>query len=262
MPFTYRDGIRFYFEEYGEGTPVVFLHGFTLDHRMWWGQAEYFSQWYRVLLLDSRGHGESDSPETGYGRDDRVEDLRAFADNMKIERFHVVGLSMGGSTSIGFALKYPERLLSMTLVSSGAAGYSAGKKVDKLDQLAREHGVQAAKEKWMQWSLMWYGEGKEEIRRLMEQMIDDHEGGIWRDPMRGKYPRTVDLDNVQKIKAPTEIIAGKLDKVWVPLAEALHEKIEGSSLSMYDGIGHMVNLEAPIRFNEEVKAFLDGVNGS
>ena len=259
MPYAYLEGLRLYFEEYGEGTPVVFLHGFTLDHRMWWQQAEYFDQWYRVLLLDAKGHGLSASPETGYSRDDRVEDLKRFLDHMKVDKFHLVGLSMGGSTAIGFALKYPERLLSMTLVSSGAAGYSVGKKINKLDELARDHGVAAAKKKWKEWSLAWYKDGKEDFRHLMEQMIDDHEGAIWRDPMRGKYPKTVDLDNVQKIKVPTKIIAGQFDKVWVKLAEALHEKIAGSSLSVYEGVGHMVNLEAPERFNEEVKAFLESV---
>ncbi|MFZ5979117.1 MAG: alpha/beta fold hydrolase, partial [Candidatus Zixiibacteriota bacterium] len=112
-----------YYEEYGTGEPVVFLHGFTLDHRMWTPQIEFFRPYYRLLIPDARGHGRSDAPATGYGRRDRVEDLKRFADKLKIDRFHAVGLSMGGSTSLGLALDSPERLKSMTLVSSGAAGY-------------------------------------------------------------------------------------------------------------------------------------------
>jgi pimeloyl-ACP methyl ester carboxylesterase len=77
------------------------------------------------------------------------------------------------------------------------------------------------------------------------------------DPMRGKYPRTRDLDHVQRISVPTLILVGELDRVFVPLARELHKKIRTSELKIYENTGHMLNLEAPDRFNGDIKAFLD-----
>jgi 3-oxoadipate enol-lactonase len=97
MPHATIDNIRFFYEEAGSGPPVVFLHGFTLDHRMWQPQIEYFKERFRVICPDARGHGKSDAPLTGYSRAHRVEDLAGLVDRLGFERFHLVGLSMGGA---------------------------------------------------------------------------------------------------------------------------------------------------------------------
>jgi len=259
MPYADLGQFRLHYEEHGGGDPVVFLHGFTLDRRMWYGQAEQFRDDYRVLLLDARGHGLSDAPSTGYGRADRVSDVIAFADVMGLDRFHVVGLSMGGTTALGLALDYQERLNSLTLVSTGAAGYDVGKRYEALDNLARQKGLEAAREKWLEMSLIWYREDREEVRWLMETMINEHSGAVWMDPKRGRYSREYDLDRVHEITVPTKIIAGALDQLFVPLAQQLQARIAGSSLSVYEKVGHMVNLEVPEQFNQELKAFLEGV---
>jgi 3-oxoadipate enol-lactonase len=257
LPFVHNNDVRLHYEEHGAGEPVIFLHGFTLDRRMWAGQAEFLKADYRVILADARGHGLSDAPPTGYSRDDRVADLLTLADSLEIEKFRVVGLSMGGVTAIGFALAYQKRLESLTLVSSGAAGYDFGKKLSRLDQIARSRGIEAARRKWKTMTLVWYKEGSEHIKALMETMIDDHSGAIWLDPMRGKYTRRHDLAAVHRITVPTKIIAGGSDQMFAGLSRELAGRIEGASLSIYDGVGHMVNLEAPSRFNDELKLFLE-----
>jgi len=265
MPYADLKSLRLYYEEYWSATepfnikapPVLFLHGFTLDHRMWAAQAAFFHDRYRVILLDSRGHGLSDAPETGYSRAHRVEDLQRFIDHLQIERFHLVGLSMGGSTGIGYALKHQDRLASLTLVSTGAAGYNVGKKISRIDRIAREKGVEAAQKKWKDIALGWYRQDKKEIRDLMERMINEHSGAVWRDPMRGRYPREYDVEKVHAITVPTMIFAGAADRIFLPLARLLNERIPNSRLRVYDDVGHMVNLEAPERFNRELKRFLE-----
>jgi pimeloyl-ACP methyl ester carboxylesterase len=260
MSYTNADDLSLYYEEHGQGQPLVFLHGFSLDHRMWGPQAAVFRQKYRVILPDARGHGQSDSPQTGYSRTHRVEDLAGLVDNLGIERFHLVGLSMGGATAIGYALKFQERLKSLTLVSSGAAGYSASKKFSKLDDVARSDGVEAAKAKWMDWSLSWYREDRKEIGRLLALMMREFKGAIWSDPMRGKYPKMNDLDEVHKITVPTLIMAGDLDRMFAELASQLHERIVGSHSMIYKNTGHMLNLEQPEAFNRDLEVFLEGVS--
>ena len=242
------------------GLPLVFMHGFTLDHRMWQAQATFFGKTHRVLTLDAMGHGKSDAPETGYCRADHVEHLRGFVDALGIDRFHLAGLSMGGTTAIGFALKYQERLASLTLVSSAAAGWDASNKVSLVDRLAREKGLERARRKWKDITLLFYKKDHHDIKRLMEQMIDDHSGAIWMDPMRGYYQRDNDLPNIHKITIPTAIFVGELDRIFVPLAQQMHKSISGSVLHIYEKAGHMLNMEAPQRFNRDLADFLNRVS--
>jgi pimeloyl-ACP methyl ester carboxylesterase len=202
------------------------------------------------------GHGKSDAPETGYSRADRVEHLRAFVAALSIERFHLVGLSMGGTTAIGYALRFGEQLESLTLVSTAVAGWKASNKVSLVDRLAREKGLEVARRKWKQITLLYYKHEHQDIKQLMEEMVDDHSGAIWLDPMRGKYNREYDLEKVHEISVPTMIMVGSLDRIFVPLAHTLHEQIPESRLLVYENVGHMLNMEQPDRFNADLDAFL------
>lgn len=256
MPYLSLPDYRCYFEERGSGSAVVLLHGFTIDRRMWGPQIESLSSGFRVITPDARGHGLSGAPRTGYSRADRVEDVREIADSLSIDRIHLVGLSMGGSTAIGFALTYRDRLTSLTLVSSGAAGYDIGKKIERLDRLARDSGIEAARATWLKWTMAWYNKDQAEIAQLMKTMISEHSGAVWRDPQRGKYAREIDLDRVDRIDVPTLIVTGSEDKVFAGLGEKLQARMQRSRLEVLDGVGHMVNLEAPERFNRICLQFL------
>lgn len=259
MPYAELTSFRLYYEDVGSGEPIIFLHGFSLDRRMWQPQVAHFRDRYRLVLPDAKGHGLSDAPPGGYGRADRVNDLRLLADTLKIERFHLVGLSMGGSTAIGFALGHQERLRSLTLVSTGAAGYGAGKKFSRLDDVGRRDGAAAAKEQWMRWSLAWYERGElARLRPIMEEMMRGYSGAVWTDPMRGKYPKEQDLERVHAIAVPTLIVAGEWDRLFLPLAQQLRDRIDGSELKVYQKTGHMLNLEQPARFNRDLDTFLGG----
>ncbi len=271
MPFAKLDNLRLYYEDHGPtdtdaapSTPgvLIFLHGFTLDHRMWSAQVPCFEKTHRVIVPDARGHGFSDAPETGYSRAHRVDDLRRLVDSLNLSRFHLVGLSMGGSTAIGYALKHQERLSSLTLASTGAAGFQVGKKISRIDDIARQHGVRQAKQKWREITLSWYGHDKQNIKNLMQIMMDEHSGAIWRDPMRGRYPKEDDLERVRHITVPTLIVAGQADSIFVPLAKLLHQRMPGSELRVFPGAGHMVNLEEPKLFNRELKQFVAGVDAT
>jgi len=261
MPYADLGQFRMYYEGAGEGEALVFLHGFTLDRRMWRPQVEYFRDSYHVITPDARGHGLSDAPLTGYSRAHRVQDLAALVDNLNIESFHLAGLSMGGSTAIGYALEHQERLKSLTLVSTGAAGYSVGKKISYLHRLAKEKGAAVALEEWKSWSLGWYRDDQKELREFLNTMMSEFSAATWRDPKRGKYPREDDLSRVRGITVPTAIFAGARDKVFVTLAERLHDLIPNSRLIVYENAGHMLNLEQSMRFNTDLEVLLEGTAG-
>ena len=109
-------------------------------------------------------------------------------------------------------------------------------------------------------SLLYFKDPQSPVRRLIAEMMDDHSGAVWTDDRRGKYPREYDMERVASIAVPTLLIAGELDKVFVKLARELHDQMPNSELIIYPGIGHMVNLEAPDRFNDDLSEFLNSLH--
>ena len=105
-----------YYEECGEGQPVILIHGHSLDHRMWDGQFADLARDYRVIRYDLRGYGLS-SPQTEDFQFTHVEDLVALMDSLHIEKAHVVGLSLGGYIGADMLGWFPERMLSAFLAS-------------------------------------------------------------------------------------------------------------------------------------------------
>ncbi len=262
MPCYKSGDINLYYEEHGQGEPIIFLHGFTLDHRLWAPQVKFFSANFRTIVVDSRGHGKSDSPETDYGRECRIQDLVELFEHLNLKRAHLVGLSMGGSTAIGFALKYQEMLKSLTLVSAGAAGFKPGRKVARVDELAKTEGVESARKQWLDWNMIYYRERHQDVGKLLKQMIEEHSGAIWADVQRGNYPKSNDLEHVHEINVPTLLIAGEKDKIFVPLSEELHKRIKNSRLEIMKNAGHILNLEFPQEFNRTLEQFISGASSA
>ncbi len=125
MPhLTTDDGVRLYYEEAGTGLPVVFVHEFAGDHRSYETQMRHFSRQYRCIAYNARGYPPSDVPEdfTRYSQDRARDDILSVLDGLKLERAHVVGISMGGFATLHFGLKYPQRASSLVV---GGCGYGA-----------------------------------------------------------------------------------------------------------------------------------------
>jgi len=259
MPEVDTGEVKIYYEEKGSGPPIVFLHGFTLDRRMWRRQVEYFADDYRVIVYDSRGHGKSSCPETGYSRADLVRDLHDFSQKMGLDKFHVVGLSMGGATALGYAIDFPETLLSLTLVDTAAGGYRPPPRYRDVRDIARQKGVEEARRRWMKSALFYFINRDKDLYAELKEIIEGHCGHLWLDPKRGQYDVRDDVALAHKIEIPTMIFVGEKDRFFIPLACLLHDKIDGSELEVIPDVGHMLNMEAPRRFNNRLKQFLDRI---
>jgi|WetSurMetagenome_2_1015567.scaffolds.fasta_scaffold142461_2 3-oxoadipate enol-lactonase len=258
MPYVDTGELKLYYEESGAGTPVVFLHGYTLDRRMWRRQVEYFSKNHRIIVNDSRGHGLSDAPDTGYNRVNRLRDLKCLAQSLQLGKFHIVGLSMGGGVALAYAIEHPDDLLSLTLVDSGAAGYPPPPGYRKLPKVTSPADVASARTQWIESALSYYK--NENLRRELAEVMTGHSDKVWLDPLRGKYPVFDDINGSKSVKIPTLIFVGGKDRYFIPLAKTLHQNIEGSELDIVPDVGHMLNMEAPERFNQRLAQFLDRVD--
>src|SRR3569623_1346429 len=119
---TTRDDVRIYFEEAGQGTPIIFLHEFAADYTNWEPQMRYFSRGHRCIAYSARGYTPSDEPATAevYPYKHFYTDALAVLDHLGIAKAHFVGLSMGSYSSLQIGLNTPERALSMTLAAVGS----------------------------------------------------------------------------------------------------------------------------------------------
>lgn len=111
------NGLRLHYVDYGapsEGAPtMVMLHGLTSAWGAWRHVAEHFAPRYRVIALDQRGHGESEwAPADAYDTDSYLSDLEQFVDGLGLERFVLVGHSMGGHHTIAYTARHPERVIA------------------------------------------------------------------------------------------------------------------------------------------------------
>lgn len=262
MPYFESEKIRLYYETAGDGIPLVMLHGFSLDRRMWRYQADAFSQNYKLIMPDARGHGLSDVPLTDYAREDRTEDIQNLVNHLEIDRFHLLGFSMGGGDALAYAVDHQERLLSLTLAATVAAGWQPPKRFRDFAGPAHEKGVAEAKRQYMDSILSYYDKRYTHLRKDMEEMMNDFSGAPWLDPMKGKYIKRDDLSLCSSLKIPTLIVVGQNDIFFRPLAEQLSGLIDSAKLKIVKDAGHMVNMEAPDRFNTVVMDFLNNCEDS
>ena len=122
MPYaTTDDGVRLYYEETGSGTPVIFVHEYAGDHRAWEPQMRHFGQRYRAITFAARGYPPSDVPEdvAKYSQVRAADDIGSVLDHLKIDKAHVVGLSMGGFATLHFGFRHPARALSLVVAGCG-----------------------------------------------------------------------------------------------------------------------------------------------
>src|SRR5256712_11812753 len=115
------DGVNLFYEESGQGLPLVFVHESPADHRGWHLQMRSSSRRYRAIAFNARGYPPSDVPDDAkaYSQDRAAEDIRSVLNGLKIPKAHVCGLSMGGYATLHFGLRHPDRALSLVVAGAG-----------------------------------------------------------------------------------------------------------------------------------------------
>src|SRR5882724_12501756 len=208
------DGVKLYYEETGRGIPIVFVHEFAGDCRSWEHQVRYFARYYRCITYNARGYPPSDVPQDGekYSQERARDDIRAVLDGLKIDKAHVVGLSMGGFATLHFGFTYPQRARSLVI-----AGCGYGAEPDKRAQFAAEAEASAKRfeELTMQKAAEAYALGPTRVqhqnrdprgwREFADQLKEHSTEGAAR-TMRGvqaKRPSLFELtDKMKTITAP------------------------------------------------------------
>jgi pimeloyl-ACP methyl ester carboxylesterase len=254
------NGTRLVYDEAGEGPPVVLVHGFTLDRRMWDDQMTAFAAHHRVVRYDLRGFGASAPPVAGAPYT-HADDLQALLEHLGIERAAIVGLSLGGWVAHEFALTYPESLSALVLVDSALRGYSWGPEtaatIDAIYALGADGRLDEAKAGWLADPLFACAGRAPEASARIAEMIADY--SCWHLLQHDPHPPLVPPANerLHEIGAPTLIVVGEEDLPdFHAIADRLAGEIPDARKTVLPAAGHMANMDAPEAFNRVVLDFL------
>jgi len=273
MPYaTTIDNVRLYYEETGQGAPILFAHEFASDYRGWEPQLREFGKRYRCIAYSARGYAPSDVPADGevYSYRHVMRDAVAVLDHLKIDKAHLVGLSMGGYTVLQVALNHPARVRSITLAGTGSGSErwfteEFHKNSRALaDQFERQGSAAVAAS---------YGNGPSRVpfalkdprgfaefgRQLAEH---DAQGSAHTSRgFQGARPSLYDFeDAIRKLATPALIVVGDEDERCIEPSLFLKATLAASGLVVMPKTGHVVNLEEPDLFNQVVGDFLARVD--
>src|SRR5712692_10433966 len=120
MPTIKVNDIHMYYEIHGEGEPLVLIVGLGTDISEWDGIIRWLAKKYRVLAFDNRGAGRTDKPDMPYSIEMMADDTEGLMNALAMQRAHILGISMGGRTALALALRHPQRVKRLVLVSTSA----------------------------------------------------------------------------------------------------------------------------------------------
>jgi 3-oxoadipate enol-lactonase len=257
--FASVNGTRLYYETAGSGQPLVLVHGFGLDRRMWDKQFLDFARRWRVVRYDLRGFGRSAWPVVGesYRHSD---DLAALLDQLGIAQAALVGLSLGGLIALNTTLQYPDRVSALVLVDTIVSGrpMSAAWNDDYRAVRSQAHtgSVEAGKLAWLNLGLFAPARAHPQAGPLLRQMVVDWSGWQFanRDP---ENTLIAAVDRLGEVRAPALVLVGEHDQPdFLAIADELKAGLPLARRVVVPGAGHLLPMEAPGEFNALVEAFL------
>jgi pimeloyl-ACP methyl ester carboxylesterase len=269
MPhLTTDDGVKLYYEETGSGIPIVFVHEFAGDYRAWEPQVRYFSRRYRCITYNARGYPPSDVPkEAGrYSQDRARDDIRAVLDALKIDKAHIVGLSMGGFCAVHFGLRTPQRALSLTVAGAGYGcekefeDYFRGVSLEVADNFEKQGAKEFSKIYALGASRVQFQNKDPRGWQEFADRLATHSDRGAANTMRGvqaRRPSFYDLeDGLKRMMVPTLVIVGDEDDHCLQPGIFLKKTIPACGLSVFPKTGHTLNLEEPAAFNTLLAEFI------
>ncbi len=262
-------GLRFHYVEWGaaDAPPIVLLHGLSSTCRIWDSLARALQDRYHLLAPDQRGHAETSWPEgSDYTTDDFIGDLEALVDAWGLERFVLIGLSMGGMNSIAYAARHPKRVTRLVAVDIppkvnreldpmrpyylkvADEGHPVFNEIDdaiKMIRLTNQITPDAA------------------LRHRLHYILGQLPDGRWTyrsDPRISYHWQPADLwDELPKVQAPALIVRGGQSQVMRPsTVEKMVAAFPNAQAVTIEEAGHTVPEDTPEPFIAAVEAFLAG----
>lgn len=224
--------IKLFYQEKGQGCPLLLLHGNGENHEYFQSQIDYFSAFYRTIAIDTRGHGHSPRGTAPFTISQFADDLYDFMILHGIETANILGFSDGGNIALVFSMRYPDKV--SRLILNGANLYSSGvKPTIQIPIIAGYH-------------IASFFAGKSHEAKAHAEMLS----------LMVNDPALTERD-LEQVKCRTLVIAGTKDMIKQKHTELIHKCIKGSELVILEG-DHFIANKHPDAFNKAVHEFLTG----
>lgn len=270
MTHHHINGVRLWVEDEGDGPALVFVHEFGGDHRSWRHQVDHFKDRFRCVTYSARGYPPSDVPESedAYGQNIATADLLGLLDARKIERSHIIGLSMGAYTGLRFALAHSDRVISL-VAASGGSGSFPDTRAHFLEETRALADTILARN-----SLDLPGFAASATRTQLKLKNPDGWAEfanhfVEHSPMGSAYtlrrvqagrPSLYDFAaELTAMTTPTLLMIGDEDEPCIDTNIFLKRTMPSAGLVTFPKSGHLINLEDPATFNAAIDDFLAAV---
>jgi pimeloyl-ACP methyl ester carboxylesterase len=258
MKYT-RQGVSLEYDDLGNGTALLFIHGFPLDRSMWGPQVNALQKVCRVIAPDLRGFGQSsDTDGQAVTMDTYAEDMKALLDSLNVKQVVVCGLSMGGYIALAFIAKYADRVKGLILSNTKAGADTDTGRQGRLDTSIKIEQTGSTDVVVDGMAPKMLGpEAKSETATFVRSMMSRQRSTTVTSALRGMAARPDRTPLLASIKFPTLILTGSADVVIPPgESEAMHKAIAHSTLVNIPNAGHLANLDKTEPYNEAVQAFV------
>lgn len=261
MPLAQLSDCSLFYLDEGQGPPLLFIHGFPLDHTMWRQQIAEFRQTHRVLAVDLPGFGQSSPAPSEMSISGFADQLAEFLDQLGVtEKVTLCGLSMGGSIALQFALRHPEKLARLILCDCRAVADSpeAQKMRHDLADRVLKQGPEFVAEAMASrlFAASTLAQQPEVVQSIQSVILASAPASI-AGGSRALANREDVVPRLGEIATPTLVLVGSEDIIsTVDEMRHIAEGLPHGTLAVIQGAGHMAPLEAPTKVNAAIREWL------
>ncbi len=257
------NGVDLFYRDLGNGTPVLFIHGFPLTGDIWRYQAEALSSRARVIVPDLRGFGKSGVTAGPYSMDMFARDLKGLLGALRIETAVLAGISMGGYIALSFYRLFSATVKALVLLDTRAGADSEEGRKGRMDLARRARGGEMGRiaDEWIE-KLFTASTitTKPDIVLKVKNAISRSAPEAIAGAALGMMERPDSTPMLRDITCPVLIMVGEQDRLTpVDDAKAMAAKIKRSRLEVIQNAGHLSCLEAPEQVNRRMQEFLSGI---
>ena len=263
MPYIESNGAKLYYEEKGQGEPLILIMGFTVSSVGWHWNVDGFAQSFRTITFDNRGVGQSDKPDEPYSITMLADDTAAVLDHLGVDQANVFGISMGGMIAQEFALRHSGRVKNLILGCTNCGGEKTmlsqdPEVVNMLNNTADFDVEQAALAMTKVAVTPWFVQKHMNTLLELNQLSSQHPT-----PKHGMINQMAAIqghdtyERLPDISVPTLVITGKEDGLVPPENSAiLAQRIPNADLTILSNASHLFNIELPQATVDVVSAFI------
>lgn len=257
------DGARLYYEEAGQGSPVVFVHEYAGDYRTWEPQMRHFARSHRCVTFSQRGYPPSDVPSepSRYSQDIARDDVIAVMDAVQIDKAHIVGHSMGAATALHVGIHYPERCISVTAAGCGYGSSPDKNAVEQMRAASRETGKMFETEDFATAAAEYANGAVRQTHKNKDPrgfaefagMLAEHSAqghALTMLNLQAKRPTLWEMEkDLKKFSVPLLVIVGDEDDWCIDGSVFLKRTVPTAGLLVIPRAGHTITSEEPAAFN-------------